>query len=167
MPVKKIDLGPTGTTVADNIRQIRETRHLGYTELSRLLADHGRDIAPLGLRRIEARERRVDVDDLMALAVVFGVSPVALLAPPSRSAQTTVEGTATGERRADVLRKWLRDIDPLEPLGFSTLVEFAQRSWPEWALDELTDRLQELRRATDTKLERRAATKRKTDNGND
>ena len=68
MTLKKIDFGPTGVTVAENIRRLREDRNLGHTDLSRLLADHGRDIAPLGLRRIEEKTRRVDVDDLMALA---------------------------------------------------------------------------------------------------
>ena len=147
--------------MADNIRRLREDQRLGHTELSRELSALGREIAPLGLRRIETGDRRVDVDDLMALAVALGVSPISLLAPPSSSAQTMVTATTTGKRRAGVLRRWLQDIDALEPLGMSTLVDFAQRSWPEWALDELTDRMQEYRRAMEAELERRAAAKKK------
>jgi hypothetical protein len=165
MPVKKIDVGLTGMTVADNIRRTREAQRLGFTEISQRLSSLGRPIAPLGLRRIESGERRIDVDDLLALAVALGgVSPVALLAPPSDSPQTKVEATATGKRSARALREWLCDYNPLEPLGFSTLVDFAQRSWPKWALDEpvfgLTDRLQELRRTADAELERRRVTKK-------
>jgi transcriptional regulator with XRE-family HTH domain len=57
--------------------------------LSRQLAEVGREIPPLGLRRIESGERRVDVDDLVALAVVFDVSPLALLLPTEASSLTS------------------------------------------------------------------------------
>ena len=43
----------------------------------------GRKLPVLALRRIESGARRVDVDDLVALAMVFGVSPVRLLLPPT------------------------------------------------------------------------------------
>ena len=72
-------------TTAYNIRRIREARRLGYAELSRLLADRGRKIAPLGLRRIESGDRRVDADDLIALAMTLNVSPLALLLPREAS----------------------------------------------------------------------------------
>lgn len=67
------------------MRRFREKRRLGYAELSRKLAEMGRDIPPLGLRRIEAGERRVDVDDLVALALALDVSPLALLLPADTS----------------------------------------------------------------------------------
>lgn len=63
------------------MRKFREQRRLGYAELSRKLAEMGREIPPLGLRRIESGERRVDVDDLVALALALDVSPLALLLP--------------------------------------------------------------------------------------
>jgi hypothetical protein len=77
--VKKIDLAYFGTVVADNVRRYRgETT---YAELSRRLTELGRPIAPLGLRHIEADNRRVDVDDLVFLAVALDVAPLALLTP--------------------------------------------------------------------------------------
>ena len=79
----KNDLGPTGEQVAQAVRKFREARHLGYAELSRRLATLGRKIPPLALRRIEAGERRVDADDLVALALALDVSPLALLLPPA------------------------------------------------------------------------------------
>ncbi len=52
-----------------------------YKELSQRLTGLGRPIAPLGLRKIEECERKVDVDDLTAFAAVFNVSPLQLLMP--------------------------------------------------------------------------------------
>jgi transcriptional regulator with XRE-family HTH domain len=52
-----------------------------YQELAERLEKVGRPIPVLGLRRIESEERRVDADDLVALAIVLGVSPVTLLMP--------------------------------------------------------------------------------------
>lgn len=62
-----------------NIKRIREGQKITYVELSERLAALGRHIPVLGLRRIERGERRVDVDDLMALAAAFGVEPIRLL----------------------------------------------------------------------------------------
>jgi transcriptional regulator with XRE-family HTH domain len=81
MAGKKMDLGPTGGTVAGNLTRLREDAGLTYTEVSRLLAEVGRDVSPLGVRRIEDGTRRVDVDDLMALSVALNVNPNALLLP--------------------------------------------------------------------------------------
>lgn len=74
-------IGPAGQQVACNVKRIREERRLTYVELSERLAGAGRDIPVLGLRRIERGERRVDVDDLIAIASVFGVRPELLWAP--------------------------------------------------------------------------------------
>lgn len=79
MATKKLDLGPTGEQVRKNVARLRAGWQ--YKELSEALGRVGHPIAPLGLRRIEAGERRVSVDDLVALAVVFEVSPLTLLLP--------------------------------------------------------------------------------------
>jgi transcriptional regulator with XRE-family HTH domain len=80
-PEKKVPLGPTGLQVQHNVKRLREAKGLTYTELSARLSALGRPIPVLGLRRIEAGERRVDADDLIALARVLGVPPVLLLLP--------------------------------------------------------------------------------------
>ena len=69
--------------MARNVRLYRKDREpeLTYAELSRQLDALGRRIPPLGLRQLEAGQRRVDVDDLLALAQVFDVSPMALMMP--------------------------------------------------------------------------------------
>lgn len=100
-------------------------RRLGYAELSRKLAEMGRDIPPLGLRRIESGERRVDVDDLVALALALEVSVLVLLLPTDTSSLTAARPPwaaediwlwATGSRglpgQKDELI-FLRDSNPL------------------------------------------------------
>lgn len=81
MAGKSTELGPIGVNVTHTVRRLREDRGLGYADMSRQLAAIGRDIPPLGLRRIESGERRVDADDLVALAILFDVSPLVLLLP--------------------------------------------------------------------------------------
>jgi hypothetical protein len=124
---KKIELGPTGVTVAHNIRRLREVRRLGHTELSRELAGVGRDIAPLGLRRIETGERRVDVDDLLALAVALEVPPNVLLMPDVADGEATVAATGIGKQRAWGLWNWLVGVRPRE--GQSDTA-FLATPWP-------------------------------------
>lgn len=84
MTGKPKDLGPAGRTVAANVKAARG--FMPYAELARRLDGHGRPIPPLGLRRLEAGTRRVDVDELVALAAVLGVMPQDLLGrrAPSR-----------------------------------------------------------------------------------
>lgn len=76
--------GPTGETVRENVARLRKGAELSYAELSRELGRRGHPIPPLGLRRIESGERRVDVDDLTALAFALDVNPHALLLPHLR-----------------------------------------------------------------------------------
>lgn len=81
--MKEIDLGPTGRHVADRLAELRASRNLTYQGLSDRLTELGWPIPELGLRRIEARARRVTVDDLLALASALNVSPLDLLLPRS------------------------------------------------------------------------------------
>ncbi|MEU6339894.1 helix-turn-helix transcriptional regulator [Streptomyces sp. NPDC046977] len=74
-------LGPTGEMLRQNIRRAREDQRLTYVGLSNRLNEIGRPIPVLGLRRIEAGERRVDADDLVALAEALSTHPVLLLLP--------------------------------------------------------------------------------------
>lgn len=81
MPKPKNPLGPIGVNVQQNVKRLREQRRLSLAELSRRLKSIGREIPTLGLSRIESGARRVDADDLVALGVALGVSPVTLLLP--------------------------------------------------------------------------------------
>lgn len=115
---------------------------LGYADLSRRLEAIGRPIPVLGLSRIEKGERRVDADDLVALAVALDVSPLTLLTPKSHGVDTTVIATGTGHVAALDLWQWMRtDL----PLGGSLEdvtgnLEFQWRSKPPWMQAEVVDR---------------------------
>lgn len=82
-------VGPAGMIVAKNLERLRGA--VSYADLSRRLKFLGHEIAPLGLRRIEAGARKVSTDDLIALAIVLDVSPLALLLPSSEDGESQVE----------------------------------------------------------------------------
>lgn len=100
------ELGPTGETVRHNIRRLRTDARMPLTELSADLGEAGRPIPVLGVRRIEDGTRRVDVDDLVAIAAALGVSPITLLMPVA-DADETVTATTVGELSAHQLLSWL------------------------------------------------------------
>lgn len=106
-------ISATGKQVAANVARLRGG--MQYKELSEKLAEVGRPITPMGLKRLESGERKVDVDDLMALAIVFDVSPLTLLLPESGSREITAE--VTGYPHAlgsNVLWEWARGDAPIE-----------------------------------------------------
>ncbi|WP_202129048.1 helix-turn-helix domain-containing protein [Pseudarthrobacter sp. ATCC 49987] len=107
---KELTPGVTGATTMENLKRARG--EMTYAELARRLAALGRPIPSLGLRRIEAGERRVDVDDLMALAVVLGVSPLALLLP--HGGQSDTREFADKSVRNDQLWQWAIGERPLD-----------------------------------------------------
>jgi transcriptional regulator with XRE-family HTH domain len=76
-------LGPAGNNVRRNVRRLREQHHWGYQDVEERLARAGRAISVLGLSAIDTGERRVDVDDLVALAAVFDTGIEELLLPPA------------------------------------------------------------------------------------
>ncbi len=86
-----VTLGPSGEAVRANIRRIRTELGMSLRELESTLAASEHPIAHSGLSKIENGTRRVDVDDLMALSVALGVSPLALLVPASRGPLDLVE----------------------------------------------------------------------------
>lgn len=74
--------GPAARNLVTNIERLCRARRLSWRKLSAGLEAAGRPIPPLGLSRMAAGERRVDVDELVALAQVLDVTPGELLAPP-------------------------------------------------------------------------------------
>jgi transcriptional regulator with XRE-family HTH domain len=89
---KSIPIGPTGQVVAENVARLRKSRGWTLRALSKALAAAGRDLGQDAINKIEngRREevttnsvsRRIDVDDLVAFAAVFGVAPAVLLTNP-------------------------------------------------------------------------------------
>ncbi|MFI6331898.1 helix-turn-helix domain-containing protein [Micromonospora chersina] len=84
MAEKRIEPGPLAKQVAESIKRIREDRRITYAEVSERLAELGRTIPVLGLSRMEKGDRRVDLDDLVAIAAALRVPPIWLLFPAGR-----------------------------------------------------------------------------------
>lgn len=108
---KKNPLGPTGVVAARRVRELREAHGWTYKELSDRLASGNRPIPPLGLRRIEAEDRRIDADDLVALAFTLGVNPSALLLPLDSHGEVDISGA--GRVPADMAWAWADGKRPL------------------------------------------------------
>lgn len=80
-------IGPAGDTVRRNVRRLRRERRLTVERLAELITEQkGRSLPASGLTRLEHGQRRIDVDDLVALAAVLGVTPAQLLDPPTECA---------------------------------------------------------------------------------
>lgn len=104
---------PTGQYVAKNVRRVRERRGWSTYELSRQLKAANRPISPSALAKLERGERRVDVGDLAALAVILQVTTSALLLPLEDDPAKTVEVTGGGSVAADVAWDWADGRRPL------------------------------------------------------
>lgn len=79
--------GPTSRRVAANLVRLRQARGLSTKRLSEALDEIGQPIPATGITRIEKGQRRVDTDDLVALALALNVSPLTLLLPPTSGDQ--------------------------------------------------------------------------------
>lgn len=73
-------LGSVGQRLAKEVARLRGRTTV--RELSARLSKLGRPILPSGITKIEQGSRRVDVDDLVALAVALKVTPTRLLLGP-------------------------------------------------------------------------------------
>ncbi|WP_280317595.1 AIPR family protein [Nocardia wallacei] len=78
--VKKVDaLGPTGVRVGERLRELRHARGLTLNALAAKLEEAGRPIDWSALAKMEKGQRRIDVDDLLALALALNAPPNWLL----------------------------------------------------------------------------------------
>ncbi|WP_068149069.1 helix-turn-helix domain-containing protein [Rhodococcoides corynebacterioides] len=104
----------------ENVARVRREQGLTLRDVADRLSNTERPIAHNTISEIERGARRVDVDDLMALAAALSVSPVALLFPSAESAETAVHATGFGEVAASQL--WTSMHAPPSP-------ETANASW--------------------------------------
>lgn len=142
MAGKKPETGATASTVAANVRRLRTAQNLSYTQLSDRLVDWS--ISPVAIRRVEDEERRVDVDDLVALAVALDVSPLTLLTPVADTPEQIVSATSQADVAAVDLWMWMRTELPVRKTAADVMenLEFQWRAKPSWQLPEIADRVQ-------------------------
>lgn len=137
MAAKKIEIGETGRTVALNVTVHRAMRGLSVAALAEKVRATGRDLTRQALSEIEAGRRRVDVDDLVTLALALEVSPAALLMPRADYPEEVV-ATSGGRAPARRVWRWLRAEAPIVEVGEDLdeaqgrQMEFIRRSQPAW-----------------------------------
>ncbi len=79
MGTRKVERGQVAERVAENVKRLRVEKRLTLDDLAGRMRALGKPILKSGLSKIESGDRRVDVDDLVALAVALEVNPNRLL----------------------------------------------------------------------------------------
>lgn len=107
---------PTNARVAQRIAQVRRQRGLTLQELREGLERLGHPLLLSALSKIENGQRRVNVDDLIAMALALKVTPLTLLLPgqdaaPGEEVQL-VGDSESGRRLLAELRAWERQPGP-------------------------------------------------------
>ncbi|WP_182480865.1 helix-turn-helix domain-containing protein [Clavibacter californiensis] len=113
--------------MAANIARVRKSQQMSLERLESILWNMGNRISFSGLSKIENNSRRVDVDDLMAIALALDVSPASLLLP---HAGVDEKAEITGGHGSVVLLwEWMYAERELEP---DDVRAFKARSLPGW-----------------------------------
>ncbi|MGW2261441.1 helix-turn-helix domain-containing protein [Streptomyces sp. NPDC001780] len=134
MVARPSEIGAAGAHAGRAVARLREGRGWDQREMTARLAATGRPLSQPVLSRIEAGTRRLDVDDLVALAEVLRVAVSALLPPETRHPGAEVVvfpgGPADDDGEAGPVQAALTDdisalgdLTGMEP----TLAEVAQR----------------------------------------
>jgi transcriptional regulator with XRE-family HTH domain len=110
---KKSILGPVGEQVVQNVEELRKIRGLSLRALAAALGELGRPIGPNQLHALSQGARRVDADDLVALAIALGVNPNALLFDRHAVAGQVLMLTEEIDQRAGVSWAWADGEMPL------------------------------------------------------
>ena len=126
-----IELGASGDRAAENIKWMRSTRGLELAQLSEALKGIGRPIGVPALSRIENKLRRIDVADLVALAIVLKTTPNWLLfgRNPYHPAQP-LELTPVQQEKADEVWKWATGDYPMGANTGKEIYEFQKLNRP-------------------------------------
>ncbi|MFE6194119.1 helix-turn-helix domain-containing protein [Streptomyces sp. NPDC057838] len=154
--------------MADNVRRLRTARGMSLRALAAELKEVGHPLSPDALNKIEngrtptpgteepKQVRRVDVDELMALAQALRVSPMSLLLPWAETPNTPTEVTAAGTVEARAAWEWANGQKPMtiwnEGDRLGELLRFRVDSTPAWARSPLDDKYNEMLTESVTKL---------------
>lgn len=146
-PKKKTEtsgrLGATGEAVKANVRRLRDAQGLSAAQLSKKLGQLDRPIPLVGIQRIEAGTRRVDADDLAALAVALEVSPVTLLMPHTEAPDDQVRVTGLGDMPGGEAWSWMSGERSFLP-GLGNNIVFYRSALPPWVWAERQDEIDKM-----------------------
>lgn len=133
MANRALESGPVGERVAAQVARIRARKGWDQKQLSDRLAAVGRPMSPSVISKIEQGDRRVDADDLVALARALNVYLAGLLLPLDDSPESSVELTRGSSVPADVAWAWLsneRLLELAEPGDYEPELEAELYSMP-------------------------------------
>lgn len=137
------DIGLSGVEVGRNVARLRSLRGMSLKALEAKLGELDRKISWSSISKLENGTRKVDADDLMALAVALDVSPLSLLLPNTPGPFDQVEATGLTTTAAD-LWTWAVARSPLHIRNdvehFDTILgQFRWAAAPWWLAQELTN----------------------------
>ncbi len=145
MPTTPRPPGPSAERVAHNVQHLRHDQNLSLQGLSDRLTDLGQPISLGQLSKLERGHRRVDVDDLVALAVALGVSPSRLLLPETTGPED-VPLTPALRCSTDEAWRWAAGVAPLhrgKRLDLDRVQAFARQCAPheaeDWTLTQIKE----------------------------
>ncbi|MBJ8344825.1 helix-turn-helix domain-containing protein [Antrihabitans sp. YC2-6] len=128
MATRKVEIGPSGETARANIARIRRDRGITLRELSQQMSEGDRPLSYPTLSQIETGARRIDVDDLVALAIALDVSPNTLLIPQAENLDDEV--TLTNAQSISLKDAWYFFMGMRSLHGRSGNIDFATNSLP-------------------------------------
>lgn len=118
MAGRAIEIGDVGTQVSTTVAELRKRRGWDQKRLAELVTEAGRPMSASMVSKVEAGGRRVDVDDLVALAFALEVSPARLLLSAHRDPddQAPADGDEPSQGPGPVTLATRDDIDVLGDL---------------------------------------------------
>lgn len=125
----------TSDHVRQNLKTLRKESKMSLRVMSEALARRGVKMSHTTIGQAERGERSILVDELTAIAALFGVSPASLLTPRNMSPEDRIQLSGTPETTAKDMVAWVRGDESLEPeiRDDSFLAEgFRRRSLPKW-----------------------------------
>jgi transcriptional regulator with XRE-family HTH domain len=135
MAARSIEIGEAGGCVAAAVAALRQRRGWEQRQLAERVTAAGRPMSASVLGKVEAAARRVDIDDLVALAAALEVPPSRLLPAEDGGQAKTVdpfeEAAGPGSVKARVLDDIaalgdLEELDPTAPSLAAVAVRLAQ-----------------------------------------
>jgi len=116
--------------LAANVKRIRRLRELTGRQFITELEKRGVKLLPSGLTALEKGERRITVEELLAIAIVLNTNPVDLLMPADRERLEVADG-----------------LDPLNGYGLLYWLQ-GRRPWSQFvSMEDFVDAAREPHRA--------------------
>lgn len=139
MSIRTVALGPFGTLARENIVARRAELGLTAAEVADRTSRAPRTLGRSAVSELERGARRIDIDDLFAMALALEVSPIDLLTP-----KPSGEAITLGQRNLvllpDQVRQWLSE-------GGDVSVHSANSEGPEPELARVNNELSKLRKS--------------------